>query len=215
MSTVITDIFQDVADFRKCAPGISAQLEFDELNSSAISAKKRITDIITTGIWDQLQTKTDSINKTLRIAYANLIMHHPIVFNIVSMRISGGADVYKSELETMRRQYIDNYFNAMDSLIKELSHNNEHSPLWEATDHFKMIDKLQLKTASQFNNFYGIDMSYLFFFRSVSLQREILIEEGMAGIFERAEGKEQLIEKLHFSLSKMVVALALLRFDII
>lgn len=215
MSTIVTDIFQDVAEFRKYAPGVSAQTDFDELNSSAISAKKKITDIITSEIWDQVQPETDSINQSLKIAYANLIMHHAVVFNIVSLRISGGADVYKSEQETMRRQYIDNYFNAMDSLIKELSENDNYKTLWEATDHYKMISKLELKTTGAFHSFYGIDMSYLFFFRSVSLQREVLIEEGMSTIFERAAGKDHLIEKLYFALSKMVVALALTRFDII
>lgn len=219
MNKVITDIFQDVAEFRKCAPGINAHISFDELTSSAVSAKKRISDMITIEIWDGISATPESdesaIKTSLKIAYANLTMHHAIVFNIVSLRLSGKADVYKSELEAMKRQYIDNYFNAMDSLIKDLSQSTQYKDLWQETEHHKMIDGLQLKTTAQFNNFYGIDMSYLFFFRSVSLQRELLIEEGMNTIYERAADKADLVEKLHFALSKLIIALALVRFDII
>ena len=57
-------------------------------------------------------------------------------------------------------------------------------------------------------------MSYLFFFRTISLQREILLD-GISDTFEKATGREDLIKKLKLALSHLVVALALSRFDII
>lgn len=215
MSNILTTIFQDVGEFRKYAPGISAHTSFDELNSSGISAKKRITDIITNDIWDAVAVEQTDINTSLKIALANLTMHNGVIFEVVSKRLSGGADVYKAEQEKMQRHYIDNYFNAMDSLIKDLSQSDDHKDLWQGTDHYKMIDGLQLKTTADLHKYYSIDMSYLFFFRSVSLQREILIEDGMNTLYERAADKPELVEKLHFALSKLVVAMALSRFDII
>lgn len=114
----------------------------------------------------------------------------------------------------MRRQYIDNYFNAMDSLIQELSENVNYSAKWKETTDFKLLDELKIKTTAEFNSLYGIDMSYLFFFRAIPLQCEILLD-GISDTFEKAASSENLIKKLKLALSHLVVALAISRFDII
>lgn len=211
----INDLFQNIAEFREMVPGISANLEFSELNSSAISARKQIRNIITSDLWDQIKSETDSdAHLYLSNAFANLIMHKALIFDIIAKRMSGKADVYKHELETMRRQYIDNYYNAMDSLIQELSENSAYSEKWRASSDYKLIDELKIKTTAEFNSFYGIDMSYLFFFRSISIQREILLD-GISDTFVKAVEREDLIKKLKLALSHLVVAMAITRFDII
>ena len=210
----ITDLFQNIAEFRQMVPGISANLEFSELNSSAISARKQIRNIITSDLWNQIKSETDSDARLyLSNAFANLIMHKALIFDVIAKRMSGTADVYKHELETMRRQYIDNYFNAMDSLIQELSENDTYSAIWQTTTDFQLLDELKIKTTAEFNSYYGIDMSFLFFFRTIPIQREIL--DGISDIFKKAAGREDLIKKLKLALSHLVVALALSRFDII
>ena len=211
----ITDLFQNIAEFRQMVPGISANLEFSELNSSAISARKQIRNIITSDLWNQIKSETDSDARLyLSNAFANLIMHKALIFDVIAKRMSGTADVYKHELETMRRQYIDNYFNAMDSLIQELSENDTYSAIWQTTTDFQLLDELKIKTTAEFNSYYGIDMSFLFFFRTIPIQREILLD-GISDIFKKAAGREDLIKKLKLALSHLVVALALSRFDII
>ena len=211
----INDLFQNIAEFRQMVPGISANLEFSELNSSAISARKQIRNIITSELWNIIKAESDTDARLyLANAFGNLIMHKAFIFDVIANRVSGQADVYKHELETMRRQYIDNYFNAMDSLIQELSENVSYSAKWKATSDFQLIDELKIKTTTEFNSYYGIDMSYLFFFRTISLQREILLD-GISDTFEKATGREDLIKKLKLALSHLVVALALSRFDII
>lgn len=211
----INDLFQNIAEFREMVPGISANLEFSELNSSAISARKQIRNIITSDLWDQIKSETDSdAHLYLSNAFANLIMHKALIFDVIAKRMSGKADVYKHELETMRRQYIDNYYNAMDSLIQELSENSAYSEKWRASSDYKLIDELKIKTTAEFNSFYGIDMSYLFFFRSISIQREILLD-GISDTFVKAVEREDLIKRLKLALSHLVVAMAITRFDII
>lgn len=211
----INDLFQNIAEFREMVPGISANLEFSELNSSAISARKQIRNIITSDLWDQIKSETDSdAHLYLSNAFANLIMHKALIFDVIAKRMSGTADVYKHELETMRRQYINNYYNAMDSLIQELSENSAYSEKWRASSDYKLIDELKIKTTAEFNSFYGIDMSYLFFFRSISIQREILLD-GISDTFVKAVEREDLIKKLKLALSHLVVAMAITRFDII
>ena len=213
----INDLFQSVAEFRKFVPGISANIEFSELNSSAISARKQIRNIITGELWDQIRDErdeTDDARYYLCNAFGNLIMHKSLIFDIISKRTAESVDIYKQEYESMRRQYIDNYYNAMDSLIQELTENGAYSALWEETRDYKLLSELKIQGTAEFNSYYGIDMSYLFFFRTIPLQREILLD-GLGDLFTSVTLRDDLTSKLKLALSHLVVALALSRFDII
>lgn len=212
----ITDLFQNVAEFRKFVPGISANIEFSELNSSAITARKQIRDIITKDLWNLIKeesTADSDARMYLSIAFGNLILHKSLIFDIISKRTSESVDIYKQEYESMRRQYIDNYYNAMDSLIQELTENDTYSTQWKETHDYKLLSELKIQGTAEFNSYYGIDMSYLFFFRTISLQREILLD-GLGDLFT-AVTRDDLTSKLKLALSHLVVAMALSRFDII
>lgn len=213
----ITDLFQNVAEFRKYVPGISANIEFSELNSSAISARKQIRNIITKELWDLIRDEVmpgSDASIYLSNAFGNLIMHKSLIFGVVSNRTNDKGDVYKHEYESMQRQYIDNYYNAMDSLIQELTESATYSAVWKATPNYKLISDLKIQTTQEFDSFYGIDLSYLFFFRTIPLQREILLD-GLNDLFIRVETTPDLVSKLKMALTHLVVALALSRFDII
>lgn len=210
----LNDFFQNIAELRQYVPYISGNLEFSELSSSAIGSRKQIRNIITKELWDKIKGETDTDAKMyLSNAFANLTMYKSIIFNIVATRVAGGVDVYKSELETMRREYMDNYYNAMDSLIQELTENDQYTE-WKATPVFKLINDLQIKKTDEFDSYYSIDMSFMFFFRAIPLQREILLD-GLSDLFKKAVDRDDLTEKLKLALSHLVVALALSRFDII
>ena len=211
----INDFFKDIAEFRNFTPFISANIEFKELDSSAIAARKQIRRVIGLGLWDKIKDESDTeARHYLQNAFGNLIMHKAILFALVAFRLSGKADVYKHEIEAMKRQYIDNYFNAMDSLIEVLSTDEKYAEEWEHTIYSKLIDNLQIKTTTEFDSLYGIDMSYLFFYRSATLQREILFE-GISDTFTKAAEaeREDLTDKLKLALAQLVISLALLRFD--
>lgn len=212
---VLIDLFETIGDFRDFVPFVGSDIELDELNPSAISARKQIQGIITPGIWTMvLADKESEAGYCLKVAFGNLTMHKAVIFTVLAKRMSGGADVYKHELETMRRQYIDNYYNAMDSLIQELDTNETYTAAWHSTPDYQFIDSLRIKTTAEFNSLYGIDMSYLFFFRIMAIQREVL-DEMIGGYFVSIEGREADFEtKLKRALAFMVISLAVTRFDI-
>lgn len=213
--SILNEFFKDIADMRDYVSLVGSDLEFQELNSSAISARKEIRNIISPAIWDKLKDSDDSGPLTfLKVAFGNLTMHKALIFTMIAKRLSGGADVYKYEIETMRRQYIDNYFNAMDSLIELLGSDERYKDDWMKLPSCKMIANLQVKSTSEMNSYYGIDMSYLFFFRTIPIQREVL-DEKMSGYFQRASGRPELLPRLKRALVLEIVATALLRFDII
>lgn len=210
----LNDLFDTIDELRVYVPYISGRFEFSELNSSSIGARKQIRDIITKPLWVVIKDETGTDARMyLSNAFGNLTMYKSIIFNVVSSRVSGAVDVYKSELETMRREYMDNYYSAMDSLIEELTENDKYAA-WKNTQNYKLLSSLQIKATGEFNSYYGIDMSFLFFFRSIPLQREVLMD-GLSDVFVKASGRDDLTVKLKLALSHLVVALALSRFDII
>ena len=210
MSLVLEDLFTGLADLREYVPAVDASTRFDELNSSAMSAKKQICNIITTAIYTTIAAGDDERRKSaLRSALANATMERQVVFDAIRKR-SAGVDVYKSEQEAQRRGYAENYFNAMDTLLEEL----ESLDTWKETDFYIRKSKLHIKNAAEFNDLYPIDSSYLFYFRCIPIIEKI-IDETLTGYFALAAEKERvdLIKTLRRALAELTVASAIEQFD--
>lgn len=210
---LLTEIFDNVQDFRKCAPGVDANLQFDELNASAESARKQILKVISITIWNKIIMDKDSdLCTLLKNALANLTMYKDIVFHIVSARNSGSsAEVYKHEVENMQRSYIDNFYSAMDSLLELIESDAD----FQNTATYSRRSTLRIKNAEELDNYYPIDQSYLFYARTTSFQREILVER-LSDYYDQSDANEgRFTEKLNVILSKMIIAKALRVFDVI
>ena len=61
----------------------------------------------------------------------------------------------------------------MDTVIQLLD-NSQTVPSWKETRYKKMLDVLKIKSTEEFDMLYTIDMSYLFFFRTIPIQSEAL-----------------------------------------
>lgn len=208
---ILTDLFVDIADFRSFAPYVESNVTFEELNSSALSAKKQIIIILSKAVYEEVcKAEEDEIKAALKSAMANLTLAKQMVFDVIKRR-KDDIDIYKHEQESMRRAYQDNYFNAMDTLIQLLTEGSES---WKKTRYYKLLETLRIRTADEFDTLYPIDQSYLFFFRTVPLQQEAL-DDGLRGYFDRAQDKEETTNMLLRCLAKQTVAIALRRFDII
>lgn len=208
---ILTDLFVDIADFRSFAPYVESNVTFEELNSSALSAKKQIIIILSKAVYEEVcRTEEDETKAALKSAMANLTLAKQMVFDVIKRR-KDDIDIYKHEQESMRRAYQDNYFNAMDTLIQLLTEGAES---WKKTRYYKLLETLRIRTADEFDTLYPIDQSYLFFFRTVPLQQEAL-DDGLRGYFDRAQDKEETTNMLLRCLAKQTVAIALRRFDII
>ena len=210
---ILTEIYDNVQDFRKCAPGVDANVGFDELNSSAQSARKQILKVISVTLWDKIiQDKESEQCSLLKNALANLTMYKDMVFQIVGARNSGSsAEIYKHEVENMQRSYIDNYYSAMDSLLELI----EADPDFQNTATYKRRSTLRIKNAEDLDSYYPIDQSYLFYARTTSFQREILLDQ-MDSYYTQSEAQEgKYTERLNSILAKLIIARALRLFDVI
>lgn len=210
--TILQELFPTIAEFRKYAPYAESNITFDQLNSLAVSAKKMMIIILTKDVYSEIVKVDGELKEALCMAMANLTMAKQLIFDIVSKR-KNDVDIYKHEQETMRRSFIENYFNAMDTVIQLLD-TEDKFPSWKETRYKKLLDGLRIQSTEDFDMLYSIDLSYLFFFRTIPIQKEAL-DDGLSAYFERAEGKEDVLRMLHRCLAKQTIAIALRRFDII
>lgn len=208
---ILQELFTTVAEFRKFAPYSESNITFEQLNSSAISAKKQIVIILGKPTYTEVVQMDGELKDSLCLAMANLTMAKQLIFDVVSKR-KDDVDIYKHEQEAMRRAFIENYFTAMDTLIQLLDTENIAS--WKETRYKKLLDELQIKTAEDFDIMYPIDLSYLFFFRTIPIQKEAL-DDGLSTYFGRAENKEDVLRMLQRCLAKQIIAIALRRLDIL
>lgn len=225
---ILDDLFPNLVDFRQYVPGIESNVTLAELNPSAINAKKRICNLISSAAYDsiiQSHTSTpisDIANQqfdALRMAMANLTAKQQVAFDAIRNRKSQ-IEVYKYELEAMTRSYADNYFNAMDTLLQSLMTSEDSN--FRNTNMYKQLSVLPIKTASDFDMLYPIDCSYLFFFRCVTLQQEAYntnlkttYDKVKSSTSLTTEEKASYNSRLDTILAKWTVSLALTRFDLL
>lgn len=209
---ILKDLFTDISGFAEFAPGIDANTSLQLLNSHAVTAYKRIANIVSVPVYKNIiEQGRGELYDHLRTALANLTMASDTAFDVLRKR-KANIDIYKYEQEAIRRAYYENYYNAMDSLIALL--NTTENLGWKDTRYYKMLDRLQIKTTEEFDLLYCIDLSYLFFFRCIPIQVEI-IEETLSGYIERGKAKPSVLSLINRALAKIVVSVALTRFDIL
>jgi len=213
---VTIDFFDGIQKFRKLAPGVEASMSFDEMQSSASMAKKKLKDLIQ-DLWDDLKThhessddnalKTEAVGY-LQGAYANLTMaeYHPFW---IQKKKEEGKDYYRYEVQNQHEAYISNLWSYMDSLLDLFNTNHETFPKWLETDTYKDRKDLLIESADEFNKYYEIGRSHYFFSKIIYIIREA----GDDYLYPKIKSKEGLDEvgkeKLKKAVKKAVVFYAM------
>ena len=216
MTTTFQSLFPTIADLMQYAPGVETSNSVDDYAPSGAIAIKKITSIIPATILDKIATvpgssaagqPSPSLLAALKQAVANATLAQHLVFDSVRRRKSG-TDVYKYEIEAMRRSYIESYLAAMDTLLSLLADDED----FLSSRFGQLLSSCQIKTCEQMDTIYPIDLSYLFFYRTLPLQRESLSER-LAPYYEKLLDSPHLAT-LDLALVKSTIAKALRRFDI-
>lgn len=216
---ILVDIFKNFSTFSLYAPGVETNMDLNDLRSSGLTARKRIEIIISRAVFDELlkEEENSPLMEALRAAMANMTMANQIIFDSVNRRKSE-VNVYKYELEAMKRSYMENYCNAIDTLVQLLSEptEGEIAELWRKTPYFPILERCEIKTMDQMDSIYPIDASYLYFFRTIPLQKETL-DEVMSIYFDKLtdDNRERIRPILLLALVKKTIAKSLRRFDIL
>lgn len=221
---ILTQLFDNFSTFSLYAPGVETNMNLNDLNASSLTARKRIEAIISSSVFTAiLKEDTNSpLFEALCSAMANITMATQLVFDSINRR-KNDINVYKYELEAMRRAYMENYCNALDTILQllintKVPEGNTTSPaaLWTKSRYFEILQNCEIKTMAQFDMLYPIDASYLFFFRTIPLQKEALAEH-LATYFAKLtpDNTQRLRPILLLSLAKKTIAKALRRFDVL
>ncbi len=216
---ILVDIFKNFSTFSLYAPGVETNMDLNDLRSSGLTARKRIETVISRTVFDELlkEKENSPLMEALRAAMASMTMANQIIFDSVNRRKSE-VNVYKYELEAMKRSYMENYCNAIDTLVQLLSEPTEGdiAELWRKTPYFPILERCEIKTMDQMDSIYPIDASYLYFFRTIPLQKETL-DEVMSIYFEKLtdDNRERIRPILLLALVKKTIAKSLRRFDIL
>lgn len=216
---ILVDIFKNFSTFSLYAPGVETNMDLNDLRSSGLTARKRIETVISRAVFDELlkEEENSPLMEALRAAMANMTMANQIIFDSVNRR-KGEVNVYKYELEAMKRSYMENYCNSIDTLVQLLSEptEGEIAELWRKTPYFPILERCEIKTMNQMDSIYPIDASYLYFFRTIPLQKETL-DEVMSIYFEKLtdDNRERIRPILLLALVKKTIAKSLRRFDIL
>ena len=216
---ILVDIFKNFSTFSLYAPGVETNMDLNDLRSSGLTARKRIETVISRAVFEELlkEEENSPLMEALRAAMANMTMANQIIFDSVNRRKSE-VNVYKYELEAMKRSYMENYCNSIDTLVQLLSEptEGEIAELWRKTPYFPILERCEIKTMDQMDSIYPIDASYLYFFRTIPLQKETL-DEVMSIYFEKLtdDNRERIRPILLLALVKKTIAKSLRRFDIL
>ena len=216
---ILVDIFKNFSTFSLYAPGVETNMDLNDLRSSGLTARKRIETVISRAVFEELlkEEENSPLMEALRAAMANMTMANQIIFDSVNRRKSE-VNVYKYELEAMKRSYMENYCNAIDTLVQLLSEptEGEIAELWRKTPYYPILERCEIKTMDQMDSIYPIDASYLYFFRTIPLQKETL-DEVMSIYFEKLtdDNRERIRPILLLALVKKTIAKSLRRFDIL
>lgn len=209
---ILQSLFSSLSDFARYASGADMSLPLPSLESSAVPAKKQVCNIISPGVYDLVIASDGQIKEAVRQAVANLTLFFDVPFYVQRKR-TAGIEVYKNEAEGMKRSYIDTYYSAMDTILLLLdSSSGDISEVWQQAPYCAIRDKVRIKTVEEFNLVYHIDNSYLFFFRTLPIQLELL-DNMFFSYYDRLGQRADLLPRLDRALVMFIIATAIRRFD--
>ena len=183
-------LFDSINQFSKYASGVDNSMSLPDYESAATPARKRLCNIITTGVYDAIVGQAGEAKELLRQAIANLTLYYDVP-HYVQRKRRVEVEVYKNEAESLKRTYIDVFFSAVDSLLQYMNDapEEEVSKAWKEAPYCSLLGQVKIKTAEDFNMLYPIDTSYLFFFRTLPIQNSIFIEV-LSAYYERTDRKD-------------------------
>ena len=221
-----TDIFTGLEEFREYADGLLADTTYQQLGPSIRSVTQEINDLITVDVYIALcnSEPDDALLSQgleyLKSAVATGTLYCYAIFSSVK-RNGSDASLYKYQYEEIKQHHSDTFWKSMDRLLGWLdSHASEVR--WEEsdgttktfadTDIYKERQQLPVRSAAEFDYYYGIDKSSYFFSKIQFLIRSVWKMKILPVI--RGSKDETVLDLAKRSLCYQVMAKAIMQFDV-
>ena len=180
-----TDIFSNLSDFMKYAPGIGAETSYEQLHTHIRVTTSEVWKHITVQVYmalrsdipeDTPEDQKEALKKTyaeglelLKTAIAAGTAYKFQIFATVA-KAGSEASLYKYQHEELKRSYLDAYWTALDELLDWLRKNAKVGG-YENSQEYKDMQELPLKDADEFDRYFQIDRSSYFFSRLLYIIR--------------------------------------------
>ena len=222
------DFFSDTGDIRKFVKGIDAGVLIDSFEPPFRPAKLRLINLIGQGTYDLLKayyTNPDPVDadKAIAVEYAqgalaNILALAYFYFDSGN-RNNTDNNLYRYQEDKIIEQYIENAYSELSFLITTLESNKTKFSDFADTDTYKNREKLYIKSANQFDQYYNIDKSAYFFYNATYIMIEIQSNAMFARIKdfptleEALSSNEDLIYAIGKAIAFETMSKACLRFD--
>ena len=205
---VFTDLFIDIADFRKYATS------YHQISASIRSAGKEVMNIISQPVYAAVSSldELSEGKRYLKAAVANGALYRYQIFASVKKN-NTDASLYKYQHEEIKEHHIAAYWLAMDDLLDWLDENPDTGE-YSSSDIYMERQSLPVKNAREFNRYYGIDNSSYFFSKVLFLIRSIWKNRIRPMLPDGWEKNEDLSDLVKRSLCYQVIAEAVMKFDV-
>lgn len=221
-----TDIFTGLDEFKAYADGLLADTTYSQLGPSMKSITHEITDLITENAYDALcgSSGEDCILRRgmeyLKSAVATGTLYKYSIFASVK-RNGSDSSLYKYQYEEIKQHHVDSFWKAMDRLLGWL---DEHAGdvAWDGPDGkktsyadtaaYKDRQSLPVRSAAEFDYYFGIDKSSFFFSKVQYLIRSVWKLDILPVI--RDSDDPSVLDLAKRSLCYQVMAKAVMQFDV-
>lgn len=167
------DYFEDIIAFGIYAQGVDASLDLQALLPSFGMAKSKIEKIIGESVYKEVRDGDHpDLQELIKSALANYCMYEYVPFS--NLKKDRESQMYKYQLDMSREQYLSCAWVAMDDVLLKL--DSSDMTLWKDTEIFKERKNLIVTSARDFNFYFDINSSSLFYYKTLYLQREIITE---------------------------------------
>lgn len=173
-------IFTSTDDFRSYADGIQADTNLRQLLPSIRDTALEMQKIITPAAFAAIADKTpvqgvesatlDQGLELLKSALASGTLYRYAIFAAVKKN-GTESSLYKYQHEEMKDVWVESYWRAMDALLDYLDANSSVGN-WSGSEPRKDRDELPVKNAEEFDRYFSIGRSSLFYHKVLYLIRE-------------------------------------------
>ena len=205
------EIFPNLGELQKYSDGMIADTSIGQLMPSIRTAVYDVVGIVTQMVFDTvLDSGQDEPVELLKTAVACMASYRYQIF-ATAKKNGSDASMYKYQHEEMKSHHLEAYWAAMDRLLDWLDANPETGG-WQDTSEYKERLNLPVKSASEFDFYFGIGKSSLFFHKVLYLVRQNWEQEILPML--PADTSERMMELAKQALCYKVMALAVIQFDV-
>ena len=204
-------MFPDLREFQKYSDGMIADTSIEQLMPSIRTSMSDVEGVVTEKVFDAVMALGDvAPADLLKTAVACGASYRYQIF-ATAKKNGSDASMYKYQHEEMKAHHLEAHWAAMDRLLDWLDANSETGG-WSSTAEYRQRQDLPVRSASEFDFYFGIGKSAFFFHKVQYIVRQTWFQEILPAL--PASPSDRMMELAKQALCYKVMAQAVMQFDV-